>query len=39
MDLTARLIANRVSFQTKFERIEKLVADLKRVLEEEYANN
>lgn len=39
MDLTARLIANRVSFQTKFERIEKLVGDLKRVLEEEYANN
>lgn len=32
MDLTARLIANRVSFQTKFERIEKLVTDLKRVL-------
>lgn len=39
MDLTARLIANRVSFQTKFERIEKLVSDLKRVLEEENGNN
>ena len=39
MDLTARLIANRVSFQTKFERIEKLVGDLKRVLEEKDENN
>lgn len=39
MDLTARLIANRVSFQTKFERIEKLVADLKRVLEEKNENS
>lgn len=37
MDLTARLIVNRVSFQMKFERIEKLVRDLKRVLEEENA--
>ncbi len=39
MNLTARLIANRVSFQTKFERIEKLVKDLKRVLGEENANS
>lgn len=33
MDLTARLIVNRVSFQMKFERIEKLVKDLKNVLQ------
>ena len=34
MDLTARLIANPMSFQMKFERIEKLVKDLKEVLAE-----
>ncbi|MBR3623008.1 MAG: ATP phosphoribosyltransferase [Selenomonadaceae bacterium] len=32
MDLTARLIANRVSFQLKFDRIETLVRDLKKIL-------
>lgn len=34
MDLTARLIANPMSFQMKFERIEKLVRDLKEVMAE-----
>ena len=32
---TARLIANRVSFKLKFERLNKLVEDLQRVLAEE----
>lgn len=32
MDLTARLIANRVSFRLKFDRIEALVRDLKKIL-------
>lgn len=34
MDATARLIANRVSYKLKFERINKLVEDLKKILEE-----
>jgi ATP phosphoribosyltransferase len=34
---TARLIANRVSFKMKFDRINKLVEDLKRVMAEEAA--
>ena len=33
MDATARLIANRVSFRLKFERINKMVEDLRYVLE------
>ncbi|MBR3723387.1 MAG: ATP phosphoribosyltransferase [Selenomonadaceae bacterium] len=33
MDLTARLIANRVSFRLKFDRIEALVRDLKKILQ------
>jgi len=33
MDATARLIANRVSFKMKFERINGMVEDLKRLLE------
>ena len=32
MDATARLIANRVSFKLKFDRLNPLVEDLKRVL-------
>ncbi|MBQ8699784.1 MAG: ATP phosphoribosyltransferase [Schwartzia sp.] len=32
MDATARLIANRVSFQMKFERIHRLVEDLQEIL-------
>ncbi len=32
---TARLIANRVSFKLKFERLHKLVEDLRRVMQEE----
>lgn len=32
MDATARLIANRVSYKLKFERINKLVTDLKKFL-------
>ena len=35
---SARLIANKVSFKLKFERLNKLVQDLKRVLEEESQN-
>jgi ATP phosphoribosyltransferase len=34
---TARLIANRVSFKLKFDRLHKLVEDLRRVLQEEAA--
>ncbi|MBO6179505.1 MAG: ATP phosphoribosyltransferase [Selenomonadaceae bacterium] len=34
MDLTARLIANRVSFRLKFDRIEALVRDLKKILQD-----
>lgn len=34
MDATARLIANRVSYKLKFERINKLVADLEKILRE-----
>ena len=33
MDATARLIANRVSFRLKFDRINKMVEDLRYVLE------
>lgn len=33
MDATARLIANRVSFRLKFDRINKLVEDLRKALE------
>ena len=33
MDATARLISNRVSFQMKFERIHRLVEDLKTIME------
>ena len=33
MDATARLIANRVSFKMKFDRISEMVKDLRRVLE------
>lgn len=33
MDATARLIANRVSFRLKFERIQQVVEDLRSVLE------
>lgn len=32
MDATARLIANRVSYKLKFERINKLVEDLEKIL-------
>ncbi|RAS53179.1 ATP phosphoribosyltransferase [Phascolarctobacterium faecium DSM 14760] len=32
---TARLIANRVSFKLKFDRLDKLVRDLRKVLDEE----
>ena len=32
MDATARLIANRVSYKLKFERINKLVTDLEKIL-------
>ena len=35
MDATARLIANRVSYKLKFDRINKLVTDLKKILEEQ----
>lgn len=35
MNSTARLIANRVSYKLKFERINKLVEDLKKILEEQ----
>lgn len=35
MDATARLIANRVSFKLKFDRIHALVEDLRQVLESE----
>ena len=35
MDATARLISNRVSYKLKFERINKLVTDLKKILEEQ----
>ena len=31
MDSTARLIANRVSYKLKYQRIDKLVADLKKI--------
>ena len=34
MDATARLIANRVSYKLKFDRINKLVADLEKILRE-----
>ena len=33
MDATARLIANRVSFRMKFERIHQMVEDLRVILE------
>ena len=33
MDVSARLIVNRVSFKLKFDRIYKIVNDLKQVLE------
>lgn len=39
MDATARLIANRVSYKLKFDRINKLVTDLKKVLDEEAKND
>ena len=32
---TARLIANRVSFKLKYDRLHKLVTDLEQVLKEE----
>ena len=32
---TARLIANRVSFKLKFDRLNKLVTDLRAIVEEE----
>mgnify|MGYP000941856458 CR=1 FL=1 len=35
MDVSARLIVNRVSFKLKFDRIYKIVNDLKRALERE----
>ncbi|MBR6013344.1 MAG: ATP phosphoribosyltransferase [Selenomonadaceae bacterium] len=35
MDATARLIANRVSYKLKFDRINKLVVDLKKILVEQ----
>lgn len=35
MDATARLIANRVSFKLKFDRIHQMVEDLRQVLESE----
>ena len=35
MDATARLIANRVSFKLKFDRIHQMVEDLRQVLEME----
>ena len=37
MDATARLIANRVSFKLKFDRINGMVRDLRRELEKEAA--
>ena len=37
MDATARLIANRVSFKLKFERINPLAEELRRILEEKSA--
>ncbi len=39
MDATARLIANRVSYKLKFNRINKLVTDLKKILDEEEKND
>ena len=33
MDVSARLIVNRVSFKLKFDRIYRIVNDLKQVLE------
>jgi ATP phosphoribosyltransferase len=36
-EATARLIANRVSFKLKFDRIHSLVEDLRKVLEAEAA--
>ena len=39
MDATARLISNRVSYKLKFDRINKLVADLKKVLDKEAEND
>ena len=35
MDATARLIANRVSFRMKFDRIHQMVEDLRVILESE----
>ena len=35
MDATARLIANRVSFKLKFDRIHAMVEDLRQILESE----
>ena len=35
MDATARLIANRVSYKLKFDRINKLVTDLQKILAEQ----
>ena len=32
MDSTARLIANRVSYKLKYQRIDKLVTDLEKIL-------
>ena len=34
-EATARLIANRVSFKLKFDRINEMVTDLHRILERE----
>ena len=39
MDATARLISNRVSYKLKFDRINKLVTDLKKILDEEAKND
>ncbi|MDD6134495.1 MAG: ATP phosphoribosyltransferase [Selenomonadaceae bacterium] len=36
-DATARLIANRVSFKMKFDRIHTMISDLRRILESEAA--
>ena len=38
-EATARLIANRVSYKLKFDRINKLVTDLKKILDEEAKND
>ena len=36
-DATARLIANRVSFKMKFDRIHTMISDLRKILESEAA--